>query len=61
MQSDSIPVFESSMRRSNVVVQISQQLSYMNFPIGEGKKSSHMSGLADTGAGLDLVNIYYHQ
>ena len=33
----------------------------MNFPIGEGPKSSYMSSLDDTGAGLNLVNIEYHQ
>ena len=28
--------------------------------IGEGKISSNMFGLADTGSGLNLVNIYHH-
>ena len=40
---------------------MSQQLSNLNFPIGEGPKSSYSSGLADTGAGLNLVNLEYHQ
>ena len=38
-----------------------QELPYMNFPIGEGPKLSYMSGLADTGADLNLVNLDYHQ
>ena len=38
-----------------------QELPYMNFPIGEGPKSSYMSGLADTGADLNLVNLEYQQ
>ena len=33
----------------------------MNLHIGEGPKSSYMSGLADTGSGLNFVNIEYHQ
>ena len=38
-----------------------QQLPHLNFPIGEGPKSSYMSGLADTGSGLNLLNLEYHQ
>ena len=34
IQSERIPVFEESLRRSNAVVQISQQLPHINFPIG---------------------------
>ena len=49
---DRIPVFEAYLHRSNAVVKISQQLPHLNFHIGEEPKSSHMSGLADTGAGL---------
>ena len=44
-----------------MVVQISQQLLHLNFPIGEGEKTSYMSGLADTGAGLNCGNIEDHQ
>ena len=60
LQSDIIPVSGASLHRSNGVVQLSHQLPHMNFPIGEGNKSSYMSGLADTGAGLNLMNIEYH-
>ena len=38
-----------------------QQLKHLNFTIGEVPKSSYTSGLADTGAGLNLVNLDYHQ
>ena len=61
MQSDRIPVFEASLRRSNVVVKMSQQLPYLNFPIVEGPKSSYIYGLDDTGAGLNLVNFECYQ
>ena len=44
-----------------MVVQISQQLQNLNFPIGEVPKSYYMSGLVDTVAELNLVNIEYHQ
>ena len=40
---------------------MSQKSPHLNFPIGEGKKSSYMSSLANTEAGLNLGNIYYHQ
>ena len=40
---------------------MSQHLPHLNFPIIEVPKSSYMSGLDDTGAGLNLVNIEYHQ
>ena len=40
---------------------MSHQLPYINFPMGEEKKSSYMSSLANTEAGLNLGNIYYHQ
>ena len=40
---------------------MSQQLPHMNYPILEGPKSSYMSYLADTGPGLNLVNLEYHQ
>ena len=40
---------------------MSQQLPYLNFPIGERSKSSYIYGLGDTGAGLNLGNIEYHQ
>ena len=61
IQSDRVPVFEASLRRSNLVVQISQQLPHLNLPIGEVPKLSYMSSLADIGAGLNLGNIEYHQ
>ena len=38
LQSDRIPVFEASLRRLNAVVQMSQQMLYMNLPIGEVTK-----------------------
>ena len=34
---------------------------HMKLHIGEGPKSSYMSGLADTGAWLNLENLKYHQ
>ena len=37
-----------------------QQFPHLNFPIGEGKKPSYMSGLYDTGAELNYGNIDYH-
>ena len=40
---------------------MSHQLSHLDFPIREGLKSSYMYGLANIGAGLDLVNIEYYQ
>ena len=40
---------------------MSQQLPHLKFSIGEEQKSSYMSGLADTGAGLKLGNLEYHQ
>ena len=40
---------------------MSQQLRYINFPIGVGAKSSYMYGLADTGGGLNLIHLEYHQ
>ena len=43
------------------MVQTSQQLVHLKFPIGEGQKSSYMSGLANTGASLNLINLEYHQ
>ena len=33
-KSERIPVFEASLRRSNAVVQMSQQLPHLNLPIG---------------------------
>ena len=39
---------------------MSQQFPHLNFPIGEGTKPSYMSGLYDTGAGLNYGNIDYH-
>ena len=36
---------------------MSQKFPHMNFPIGEVSISSKMFGLADTGSGLNLVNI----
>ena len=57
LQSEKILVFEVSLCRSNVVVQMSQQLPHLIFPIGEGTKSSCMYGLADTGSRLNLGNI----
>ena len=61
LQSERIPVFEASLHRLNVLVQMYQQLLYLNFPIGEGPKLSCMPGLAYTGAGMNLRNIEYHQ
>ena len=61
LQSDTITVFEASLCRSNAVVQISQNLTHMNFTIGERPKPSYMSGLANIGAGLNFVNLEYHQ
>ena len=36
-------------------------MPHLNFPIGDGPISSKIFGLDDTGSGLDLVNLYYHQ
>ena len=57
MQSDRITVFEASLCRLNVVVQVFQNLTHINFPIGEGPKSSYMSGLTDAGYRLNLRNF----
>ena len=56
-----IPVFEAYRRRSNAVVQMSQQLPHLKFPIGEVPNTSYMYGLADTGSGFNLGYIYYQQ
>ena len=61
LQSDRIPLFKASLSRSNVVVKMSQKLPHLNLPIGEGPKSSYMSGLDNTVSGLNLVNLEYHQ
>ena len=61
LHSERILVFETYLHRSNVMVQISHQLPHLNFPIGEGPKLSYMYSLNDTGAGLNLVNLDYHQ
>ena len=61
LQSKRIPVFEASLRISNVAVQIYQQLPHLDLPIGEGPKSSYISALSDTGARLNYGNIKYHQ
>ena len=60
LQIDRIPVFEASIRRSNVVLQMNHQFTYLNLPIEEGHKSPYMSGLDETGAGSNLGNIEYH-
>ena len=61
LQSERITVFEASLRRSNAVVQMTQQLPYLKFPIVEGSKSSYMYELADIGSRLNLVHLKYHQ
>ena len=38
-----------------------QQFPHLDLPIGEGPKSFYMFSLADTGAGLNSVNMDYHQ
>ena len=40
---------------------MSQKFLHMSFPVGEGPKSSYMSGLTDTGEGLNWRNLEYHQ
>ena len=40
---------------------MSQQFPHLNFPIGEGPKSSYMFGLAYTRDGLNFRYMYYHQ
>ena len=40
---------------------MSQKFTNLNFPIGEKPKPSYISDLDDTGDGLNLVNIEYHQ
>ena len=40
---------------------MSQQFPYMKFPVGEVPKLSYKSGLTNTGAGLNLGNLDYHQ
>ena len=40
---------------------MSQHLPHLNFLIGERPKSSHVFGLSNKGAGLNLVNLEYHQ
>ena len=61
LQSYMIPVFYSSLPRSNAAVQMSQKLPHLNFPIGEGPKSSNIYGLANTGDGFNLGNLEYRQ
>ena len=40
---------------------MSQKFPHLNFPIVEGPKSFYISGLADTGSGLNLGNLECHQ
>ena len=40
---------------------MSQEFLHTNLLIGEVTKSSYMFGLADTGSGLNLVNLDCHQ
>ena len=40
---------------------MSQQLPHLKFLIGDGPRPSSMFGLADTGDGLNLENMDYHQ
>ena len=40
---------------------MSQKLSHLNLPMIEVPRSSNMFGLDDTGDGINLGNIYYHQ
>ena len=61
LQSEMIPIFETYIRRSKAVVQISKQLPHLNFPIVEGQKSSYMFVLVNTGTGLNLGNLNYHR
>ena len=42
-------------------MQISQQLSHLNFPIGEGHVLYKIFGLVDTVYGSNLGNMEYHQ
>ena len=44
-----------------MAVKITQKLLHLNLPIGEGPKSSYMSGLANKVSGLNLINLEYHQ
>ena len=39
---------------------MSHKFLHMNFPIVYGPRSSKVFGLADTGARINLVNLYYH-
>ena len=43
------------------MVQISQKMAHLKLPVGEGPKPSYMYGLANKGAGLNLVNLEYQQ
>ena len=61
LHSESIPVFEALLRRSNAVVQMSQLLPHLNLSILEVPKSYYMYISAGTGARLDFGNMYYHQ
>ena len=40
---------------------MSQKFPNMNFTIGEGSIYTNISGLVNTGDGLSLVNLDYHQ
>ena len=40
---------------------MSQKFPHLNLPMGEGLKLSYVFGLDDTGAGLNLGNLEYHQ
>ena len=61
LYSERIPVFEESIIRSNAVVKMSQKFPHLKFPLLEGTRSSNMIGLSNTGDGLNLVNMDYHQ
>ena len=51
------PLFEANITNLNLVVEMSQQFPQLKFPMGKVHGSSNMLILADTGAGLILVNL----
>ena len=61
LQSERIPVFSASVRRPITKGKIYQQFPHIKFPIGEVTRLYNMFGLENTGSGLNLGNMDYHQ
>ena len=61
MMSEIISLVEASRLMLNEVVKTSQQLPHLNFSIGQVHGLYNMFSLEDTRAGLNLVDLEYHQ